>query len=238
MATQLLSTLALKSINPVELTLLPIQTLESILYNQPIQTLIQLKKQSPTLTKICTQIINKRTKFFTYKQNSPGHQELSFFTADVSNITIIQAESAEEANKKANTFGIKFCDDPEYIEMKESHPELYEEYKADDVNRWYKATNEDYIQDINVLLKSIVEKGGFYSYYVHYIDGTMERLGQCRPAGSHDYFEFWDSYNKDYTNFPKVSGLSLLPLEEFNKIKSNVTPSIKQPCLLHGRFEY
>ena len=230
-SVQLLSTLALKSINPTDLAQLSEQTLESILYNQPIQTLIQLKKQSPLLHILCKQIINKRTKFFTYTQNLPGQKEVSFFTADVSNITIIEAESAEEANKKANLFGIKFNDDPEFIEMKEEDPELYEEYVADDINRWYKATDEDCVQDINQLIKDLKQQGGFYSYYVHYIDGTMERLGQCRPAHSHDYFDFWDSYNKDYTNFPNVSGLSLLSRPEFEEIANKV-----QPPVIHKRY--
>ena len=249
-STQLLSTLTLKSINTIELTQVPIQTLESILYNQPIQTIVHLKDQTTTslsLRKLCNQIIKNRTRFFTYIQHSPGHHEVSFFTADVSNITIIQAENAEEANKKANSFGIKFCDDPEFIEFRQSNPELYEEYKADDVNRWIKQTEEDGIEDINQLIQDLTQKGGFYSYYIHFSDGTMERVGQCRPAGSHDYFEFWDSYNKDYTNFPKISGLSLLPHKEFKKITEKVqgnlgfpsvahaqTPSSMLPCLLHS----
>jgi hypothetical protein len=229
-STMLLSSMALKSINQSELTQLPTQTLEAILNKQPTHILFELKKTHTSyLAELCNSILNKRSRFFIYKQNSPGHNEVSFFTSDVSNVTIIEATSAEEANKKANSFGIKFNDDPELLEIKEEDPELYEEYIADDMNRWIKQTDEDGVLDPEQIL---LAQGGFFSYYIHYLDGTVERVGKCRPAGSHDYFEFWDSYNLDFTNFPKKSGLSLLSRQEFDNIKRNVAPHIIKPCLL------
>lgn len=140
------------------------------------------------------EILGKRPRFYKFYQGNPGDDTFSFFTPDVSNLTVIEALSAEEANAKAESFGIRFTDGHE-------------------VARWTRVTEDEV--DIDTEPMNYDYPG---STYIHFMDGTMERHGACRPAGSYDYYEFWDSYNRDFTLLPGRSGLSLILNEDYAKI--------------------
>lgn len=149
--------------------------------------------------------MKSRRQFYYYHQARPRGDNYSFFTPDVSNTTIIEARSVEEANAKAERFGIRFGDGVDRYEQ------WSDEWMQDDSNRWVRATNETVIDALAV--RECID-----TTFIHFMDGTMKRYGKCRPAGSHDYYDFWDGYNHDFTCLPEISGLSLIDEQDYERI--------------------
>jgi len=203
-----LMTLAYKA-SPVEE--IPESIRDRVIHQMDTRSLLQMPMTGEIMTELKT-----RKRFYYFHQGSPKGDNHSFFTPDVSNTTIIEANSAEEANAKAVRFGIRFR-----TSGMEGMEYGSDEWWNDDSDRWYRATEDIVIDGFSLVYQSNE------SIFIHFMDGTMIRRGKCKTAGSQDYFDFWEGFNHDFTKLPEISGLSLIDKEKYNVIaKSRYTGKI------------
>ena len=170
-------------------------------YSWKIKELNRIKIQYPNLEAVSNEILDdlkKIPKFYTYHQQGWGQ----IYDRNISNYTVIEANSAVEANEKAERLGIYTDLNQNPDNEKFPRNEIY----IDNVKyyQYYSFWNIVSEEDGCFNEAENIEDPNTDSYFIHYLDGTMIRSKKAEPY-MFDLEIIYNNINYDFMNLPNFT---------------------------------
>lgn len=170
-------------------------------YSWIIKELDRIKTQYPNLYCVSNDILDdlkKISKYYTYHQQGWGQQ----YTRNISNYTIIEANSAIEANEKAERLGIDTDLNQNPDNEKFPRTELY--YENEQYYKYYSFWNIVSEEDGHFNEVENIEEPDKDSYFIHYLDGTMFRSRKAQPYMC-DEIKIYSFRNYNFMDLPNIT---------------------------------
>ena len=170
-------------------------------YSWKIKELNRIKIQYPNLEVVSNEILDdlkKIPKYYTYHQQGWGQ----IYDRNISNYTVIEANSAVEANEKAERLGI----DTDLNQNPDNEKFPRNEIYIDNVKyyQYYSFWNIVSEEDGCFNEAENIEDPNTDSYFIHYLDGTMFRSRKAQPYMC-DEIKIYSFRNYNFMDLPNIT---------------------------------